>query len=164
MAKAHVVKQLKYLILQSIHDDEDYQKIGYTSDNALACLIENKKLWFQVGDVRDNKQFHTMLKGTLSHLDQKDGYLTRNDKMKYFKSASFEEGLDSLIGELVDYLELDIEIGNYTDSEKKEIIKKIGDGSIEVGVLSSHNNTKISMLTNEQVTRFAQMAVERSLY
>lgn len=164
MPNKTVVKQLKYLILQSIHDDEDYQKTGFSSDNALACLIENKKLWFQVGEVRDNKQFHTMLNGMLSHLDQKDHYLTRTDKMKYFKSASFEEGFEYLIKDLVEYLELDIEAGVYTKSERNEIIKKIGDGSIVVGILSSEDDTKVNMLTSEQVARLAQMAVERSLY
>lgn len=162
-ATSSVLKQKEFLILMVMLEHEEYQQMGLTSTNLVAQLIENKALWFKVGQVRDNKKFETSLKGDLSRLDQKLHYLKRNSSGRYVMGKDFDEGFQTLVSELYEYLEVIIEFQEHAMRERinrELIIKEIREGSIKYDVLSVNDDKKMNMLTDEQMRKLVEYSVK----
>lgn len=164
--KNSIRKQMKFLILLSIYDDEDYQKTGITSDNLLVTMSKNKAKWYEVGKVSEQKDFPTSLKFELSGLEKKQ-ILKRNYNKKYVMGKSFEQGLIDLVADISAYLELDIELGEWqwtVSEDKEEIMDLLEDGTIPFSVLSTNDMKKMNFLTLEQMTRLAQLSIQFDCY
>lgn len=146
-----------------MYEHREYQQMGLTSTNLVAQLIENKSLWFKVGQVRDNKKFETALKGDLSRLEQKLRYLKRNSSGKYVMGKYFEEGFPTLISQLYEYLDVEIEFQEHVMAnriDREYIVQEIRDGKIPFSVLSANDEKKMNMLTDEQMQKLVEYSVK----
>ncbi|PLS19261.1 hypothetical protein CVD28_02285 [Bacillus sp. M6-12] len=164
--KNSIRKQMKFLILLTIYDDIDYQQTGITANNLLVSLADNKQKWFQVGMVSEKKDYPTTLKFELSGLE-KNQILKKNYAKKYVMGKNFDDGFRQLVSELSDYLELDIELGEWhyqIQDYKEEIIEQLKDGLMPFSILSQNDTKKMNLLTIEQVTRLAQLSIELDCY
>lgn len=156
-------KQLKFMILLTLLDNDDYAKTGINVNNLQASLLDNKEVWYKVGKVSDKKLWSVRLSGELSDLDKKEHALRKTLSNKYFKGNRFDEVMRQLVSELTEFLELDIELSHDMfngDLDTEEIVNGIGEGSIEYSILSMDDETKKHFLTTEQATRLAQLSVQ----
>jgi hypothetical protein len=160
-------RQLKFMILLTLLDDEEYASSGINVHNLQASLLENKPLWFKVGKVSDEKLWGIRLSGELSDLDRGDFALRRSELGKYYKGKKFDEVLQKLVEELSEDLELDITVDERMLSGKmsvRQIIRGIDDLSIPYQFLSFDKETKKNFLTIEQGKRLAQLSVQFDCY
>lgn len=160
-SKTSVDKQFQFLVMLTMYDFPEYQE-GIMVRNLEARLAENRKRWYEVGVVSNNKQFDTRFAGTLSVLDIKLSYLRKASVGKYVKTQRFEEGLKTLVEELSEYLEVDIEYGQYMPGETDPdfIVQELGKGTIPYSILSYDDEKKMNLLTDEQALRLAQLSVQ----
>lgn len=160
-SKTSIDKQFQFLVLLTMYDYPEYQE-GLMVRNLEARLAENRKRWFEVGVVGNNKQFDTRFAGTLSVLDIKLEYLRKASVGKYVKTQRFEEGLQSLVSDLAEYLELDIEYGDYIlgETDREVIVQELEKGTIAYSILSYDHDKKMNLLTDEQALRLAQLSVQ----
>lgn len=156
-----VLKQKEFLIMLTLYENIEYER-GLTSRDLVFELIDNKTLWFKVGQVREDKQFETSLKGDLSRL-RKSGYLNKTAARRYIKSENFEKGFIQVISNL--YEDLDINIDFQEDGlnlaiDKENLIKKADDGDILYNWATYDDTKKLIMLTEEQIMKLVKLTIK----